>query len=105
MGDDHAERKPPGGGGQRAKRAGGGGGRYEEAAPASKCRGRKESPFLLFHVKLIYLNNILSTTYNFLRGLELIIRLSIYSDLFFTHLSKSIARSESLTVIGWFLPV
>lgn len=54
--------------------------------------------FLWFHVKL-------STTYNFLRGLELIIRLSIYSDLFFTHLSKSIARSESLTVIGWFRPV
>lgn len=54
---------------------------------------------------LICFNNILSTTYNFLRGLELIIRLSIYSDLFFTHLSKSIARSESLTVIGWFLPV
>ena len=33
-------------------------------------------------------------------GVEFIIRLSIYSDLFFTHLSKSIARSESLTVIG-----
>ena len=94
MGDDRAERKPMGvGGGQRAKRAGGGGGRYEETGPACKCRARKESPILWFHVKP-------STTYNFLRGSELIIRLSIYLDLFFTHLSKSIARSESLTVIG-----
>ena len=98
MGNDRDERNPPGGEGKRAKRAGGVGdgtkkrGRLVNAGPA------KSLLFLWFHVKL-------STTYNFLRGLELIIRLSIYSDLFFTHLSKSTARSESLTVIGWFLPV
>ena len=98
MGDDWAARKPPGGGGSERSEQGGGG-RHEEAGPACKCRARHSSLlFLLFHVKL-------STTYNFLRGLEFIIRLSIYSDLFFTHLSKSIARPESLTVIGWFRPV
>ena len=84
-------------GGAASEASRGGGGWYEEAPPASKCRGRKESPFFIVSRE--------TTTYNFLRGLELIIRLSIYSDLFFTHLSKSIARSESLTVIGWFLPV
>ena len=41
-------------GGAASEASRGGGGRYEEAAPASKCRGRKESPFLLFHVKLYF---------------------------------------------------
>ena len=82
-----------GGAASGASRGGWGDG-TKEAGPACKCRARHSSfLFLLFHVKL-------STIYNFLRGLELIIRLSIYSDLFFTHLSKSIAMSESLTVIG-----
>ena len=77
-----------GGAAREARR--GGGGWYEEAGPACKCRARKESPILMVPRETI--NHL-----QFFEGLELIIRLSIYSDLFFTHLSKSIARSESLT--------
>ena len=52
MGDDRAEWMPPGGGGSERSEQGGGG-RYEEAAPACKCRGRHSSLlFLLFYVKL-----------------------------------------------------
>ena len=83
MGDDRAERKPPGGGGSERSEQGGGGGRYEEAGPACKCRTRKESP--IFMVPRETINYLQS-----LRGLELIIRLSIYSDLFFTHLRNSL---------------
>ena len=61
MGDDRAERLPPGGGGSERSEQGGGGGRYEEAAPACKCRGRKESPIFIvpretiFHLSCILL--------------------------------------------------
>lgn len=83
MGDDCAERKPPGGGGQRAERAGG-------AGDGTKKRPRRVNAgaAIVVSYSLIF------------GGVEFIIRLSIYSDLFFTHLSKSIAKSESLIVIG-----
>ena len=80
MGDDRGERKPPGGGG---------------VGEGTKKQARRVNagPAIVVSYSLIF------------GGLDSIIRLSIYSDLFFTHLSKSIARSESLTVIGWFRPV
>ena len=34
-------------GGAAREARGGGGGRYKETAPASKCRGRKESPIFI----------------------------------------------------------
>ena len=48
-------------GGAASEASGGGGGRYEEAAPACKCRGRKESPIFIvsretiFHMSFILL--------------------------------------------------
>lgn len=70
-------------GGQRAKRAGG-------AGDGTKKRARRvyAGPAIVVSYSLIF------------GGVEFIIRLSIYSDLFFTHLSKSTAKSESLMVTG-----
>lgn len=84
MGDDRAERKPPGGGGgsERSERGGRGKVRKKQA------RRVNAGPAIVVSYSLIF------------GGVEFIIRLSIYSDLFFTHLSKSTAKSESLMVTG-----
>lgn len=75
-------------GGAASEASRGGGGRYEEAGPTLNV-----GPAIVVSYSLIF------------GGVEFIIRLSIYSDLVFTHLSKSIARSESLMVTGLLRPV
>lgn len=70
------------GGSERSEQGGVGDGTMKRA------RRVNDGPAIVFSYSLI------------LGGVEFIIRLSIYSDLFFTYLSKSIAKSESLTVIG-----